>query len=692
MVFWAPILLIWVRCIPLQPAPVNDKGTRPGCGEVKVPSRPALRSKQCYIRQAAILSTLLDYCASFESGIPAEALASCPTHTYYWTPTTWTTSLPVSSAAAWPPVALFTMANSPLGQFTSTLDYVLKTYPNWKETDFSKHCEKYGNWLTAYTTAYRGDKKAVLGPTLELTPGFVWMGMPKNFTHADGSVSDLSDIGLNGVTELNSWFLGNLQKTDENGTALNEEFLFHTIFGPFDKCTEEYCKAIGFLGNADMTGIGVMITYYIGAVFATAYLIAFTIERFKQAKRQHASRQGMPMRAATFGHIASKRVLEAFHGSFFGYITAAMMLSVSMLVAGIYIAVDKIDKNKLPVDERESFFGSASMYDMSLSMASCVFSIFPILVGYCFMRAPEQGQGANHKKWLRRAVLFLVWALITVVLFLSPRGEMDYEDRKLNPKSISEFERREYEATYICDARGGKIYWNVVKAFQFMVIGVPLIWFVATVFVFKGFAIARFRDSPTLQRLRKGWHLIPAYAALLFMWASLGFLQWYRQRIRNSSGKLGDESQWGFGQILALFVWAPTIVEFAYILIWGLEDSLQSHMPPNLHLTVERKSSNIQPGNMDYHHGDAITTNNDQPDFEAGGYKKVPVITSTATTAYDTSYVSPMATPQPIQVQQVAIADGFYAQNASGNWVLVTKEQAAMMPGCMHVVNGKVVP
>lgn len=40
---------------------------------------------------------------------------------------------------------------------------------------------------------------------------------------------------------------------------------------------------------------------------------------------------------------------------------------------------------------------------------------------------------------------------------------MDYEDRKLNPKSISEFERREYEATYICDARGGKIYWNVVK-------------------------------------------------------------------------------------------------------------------------------------------------------------------------------------------------------------------------------------
>lgn len=108
---------------------------------------------------------------------------------------------------------------------------------------------------------------------------------------------------------------------------------------------------------------------------------------------------------------------------------------------------------------------------------------------------------------------------------------------------------------------------NHHKAFQFMVIGVPLIWFVATVFVFKGFAIARFRDSPTLQRLRKGWHLIPAYAALLFMWASLGFLQWYRQRIRNSSGKLGDESQWGFGQILALFVWAPTIVEFAYILI-----------------------------------------------------------------------------------------------------------------------------
>ncbi|TLS23381.1 uncharacterized protein PpBr36_06475 [Pyricularia pennisetigena] len=591
------------------------------------------------------------------------------------------------------------MAASALAKFNSTTDYILQSYPRWQDMDFSKNCTIYGAWLTAYITTYRfvipvSDKKAVLGPNLQLTPVFVGMALPDNFKLPEGSLRGKTVAEVNVDAELNSWFYANLQRINANGTlVVNEDFLRHTIFEPFDKCTTEYCTAIGFLGNADMTGIGIMISYYIGAGFATAYLIAFSIERYKQARRRHVSRQGMPTRAATFGHKASKRVLEAFHGSFFGYITAAMMLCVSMLAAGIYIAVDKIGENNLPLDERESFFGTASIYDMSLSMASCVFSIFPILVGYCFMRAPEQGQGANHKKWLRRAVLLLIWVLITIELFLSPRGEIDYDDRKIDLKSMTPLDRQEYEATYVCDQRGGKIYWNIVKALQFMVIGLPLIWFVATMFVFKGFAVPRLRDSPTLQRLRKVWHLIPAYVALVLMWASLLFLQWYRQKIRNNSGKLGEESQWGFGQILSLFLWAPTVVEFVYILIWGLEDSLQSHMPPNLQLTVERKPTNFQPGNMDYHPGDETTANNDQPDFEAGGYKMVPVISSRATAAYDTAYSSPMATPQAAPpVEQVAIADGFYAQDMSGNWVMVSKEQAAMLPGCMHVVNGRVVP
>ncbi|TLD17062.1 uncharacterized protein PgNI_00726 [Pyricularia grisea] len=582
------------------------------------------------------------------------------------------------------------MANSSLGQFDTTLDYVVEQYPRLQDMDFSKNCTIFGEWLTAYTTTYRRDKKSVLGPLLLLTPDFVKMALPDGFDSPYASLPQTKEVLLAYYADLNSWYLAKfLGYNEANVTKAEEDLLVKILYDPMDKCKVEFCQAIGFIGNADMTGIGVMISYYIGAGLATAYLIAFTIERYKQAKRQHASRQGIPMRAATFGHKASKRVLEAFHGSFFGYITASMMLCVSMLVAGIYIAIDKINQN---IDDRDSVFGTASRYDMSLSMASCVFIIFPILVGYCFMRAPEQGQGAKHKKWLRRAVLFLVWALITVEVFLSPRGESDYDSRKVDTSTMTQVQRRDYDAEYLCDQRGGHIYWNIVKALQIMVIGLPLIWLVATVFVFKGFAIPRLRDSPTLQRLRKTWHLIPAYAALVLMWASLFFLQWYRQKIRNNSGKLGEESQWGFGQILALFLWAPTIVEFVYILIWGLEDSLQSHMPPNHQLTVERKSNNVQPGNMDFQHGDEITANNDQPDFEAGGYKKVPVISSIATTGYDTAYSSPMPTPLANPVQQVAIADGFYAQDMSGNWVLVSKDQAAMMPGCMHVVNGKVVP
>lgn len=563
----------------------------------------------------------------------------------------------------------------------NTSSYVLAKYPKWQDMDFGKNCSLYGLWLALYATAPQLDKSGVVGPSMMLTPALVNQALPADFTlPANESQPALGTF----TTELNTWFYENMVEFDEKGDMIvNEDFLGHVIIDPIGNCQVEYCKAIGLIGNPDMTGIGVMITYYIGAILATAYLIAFTIERCKQSKKRSAQSQGRPLRAATFARSGSKRLLEAFHGSFFGYITAAMMLSVSMLIAGMFVAVQGIRENNVPDSEMTTLFTGTKVYDISLSMLSCLFSICPILVGYCFLRAPEQGQGAFHKIWLRRSVLAVIWVLTTLVMFLSPRGEIDFNGRSFwsTPKSRNdpELDRRYKDASYICDQRGGATYWSMLLIAQILVVGLPVFWFICTTFVVTGFSIPGLRDNATLRRLGRVMHLLPAYLFVLVMWASLLSLQLYRQMIRINSGNQGDESTWGFGQILALFVWAPTIVEFLYILFWGLEDSISSHMPPKYQLSITRKTTEgvqtVRVHGEDYN--EISMADDSQRDCEAGNYKKNAMAMSTAVTP----------PPEP----QMAIANGFYAQDASGNWHGISQEQAAVTPGCVQVLNGHVL-
>lgn len=44
---------------------------------------------------------------------------------------------------------------------------------------------------------------------------------------------------------------------DEELWESNPDWLYYALYAPIDKCPDEYCKALGRTGNADVTGIGV---------------------------------------------------------------------------------------------------------------------------------------------------------------------------------------------------------------------------------------------------------------------------------------------------------------------------------------------------------------------------------------------------------------------------------------------------
>ena len=64
-------------------------------------------------------------------------------------------------------------------------------------------------------------------------------------------------------------------------------------------------------------------------------------------------------------------------------------------------------------------------------------------------------------------------------------------------------------------------------------------------------------------------YLLAAYA-LFDSYYDIRFL-WYLRNQEKDIASNDTENEWGYGQILAVFVWVPVLVEYFYVLGWGLK-------------------------------------------------------------------------------------------------------------------------
>ena len=64
---------------------------------------------------------------------------------------------------------------------------------------------------------------------------------------------------------------------------------------------------------------------------------------------------------------------------------------------------------------------------------------------------------------------------------------------------------------------------------------------------------------------------------------------WYLRKLEQDISSADNEDEWGYGQILALFVWVPIFVEYFYV--FGLERNLWGKKNADLKTkTVQRRS------------------------------------------------------------------------------------------------------
>jgi Na+/melibiose symporter-like transporter len=218
-----------------------------------------------------------------------------------------------------------------------------------------------------------------------------------------------------------------------------------------------------------------------------------------------------------------------------------------MLFAALYSArVLKHDRAR----QRESqvyIFNLTGFYDIKLALLTTLFSALPL---YLLALIGDQHK---RRRWQRYALVLLAYVLCVVLTFYSPRAEWDYGIEK---------------ATKIeCDNRGGNTYRKGVHALQSIVIALPAVWTPLWFIIRNPFNIERLSHSKWLTRARPWFLVTSGTLTLVGMWALLGSFIQLRSQVIDAAGDSDQSNQLGFGQVLALFIWAPLVVALGYTIL-----------------------------------------------------------------------------------------------------------------------------
>jgi len=313
-----------------------------------------------------------------------------------------------------------------------------------------------------------------------------------------------------------------------------------------ENCRYETCVALDWEGIADLAGVGMVITYFLEAIITTLLFVLMSLDHHVSGKSHVGNflvRCGLPRL-----HIPY-RLSAAMHGSLDEFLNSAIVFALSMLAASIF----------------ENAFNTmtqgveTTVYATLLSMLLPLFTVFPVAI----LQATARGTLRRSRLRVAIWVLMIVLMVIVCVLAMAAFKFLNHTEKggfyiRISPQQ--NFERwcapTEQEFSVLPAIYTGAATFAFTFAFWFIVvrdhyfIGIPF-----------------FGPHRGLNKMREVWWLVVAGLNLIGMWTYLVLFTEYRRLIVQLAGYSQQDTRWSVGQVLALFTWAPVVVDFLYILI-----------------------------------------------------------------------------------------------------------------------------
>jgi hypothetical protein len=257
-----------------------------------------------------------------------------------------------------------------------------------------------------------------------------------------------------------------------------------------------------------------LVTYVVQAVLVTLYLAVLLLLRFDK----------LPQTSRNVSWIS--RTLVAVQHSTATFLGASFVFSIAMLLASIVTLATV----------REQELEGATLSTRVLATLMPISSVFPVvLLQLAASRMLRRGKG-------RGALWGLVCMLLIVILCLSRAFSLNHD----NMAQCFQFDSMLYVRTFAYFLAGT------------LVLGILCYFIILSL-------LRRFRERHLVRKICRFLWWASIILAFLSMWACL---VWFIQ-FQIASSKVGvginRDTEWSFGQILALGTWVPVILEFGYL-------------------------------------------------------------------------------------------------------------------------------
>ncbi|KAH8648308.1 hypothetical protein BGZ60DRAFT_521032 [Tricladium varicosporioides] len=302
----------------------------------------------------------------------------------------------------------------------------------------------------------------------------------------------------------------------------------------FDACQKDICKVQGYTGNPDIGGIGVITSYTAEAILVTLYFIAINLQ--------------LGLERAGHGNKISEKFQKALVKASEGLSDGALFFSLSISTAGWV-----------------SFVSGTSYYEKLVFTSANVLALSALFTFLSiFTKEGRKKRGEYILAVLIAAIL--TESAIQYIVYLAEPNEkyMDYACLHL------QFNEDGYHPT-IFEALFFLLFGLSVLA---GVIGILWLWHrrkaknnskhgyqQSTKLPSTISALWKTFDIETIDKWVTVTRIFIQTVAIAVMWVELVYLWKIRRIMSEIAGATWTEGSWGFGQILALFIWLPPIID-----------------------------------------------------------------------------------------------------------------------------------
>jgi hypothetical protein len=343
---------------------------------------------------------------------------------------------------------------------------------------------------------------------------------------------------------------------------------------PFRNCSERLCPALKWEGDPDVSGTGMIVTYYIEAGLATIFFIASAIHILRDVRR--ADLHFTPRIPYAIARRPVERLRKGFAESADKFLDYTLIFSTGYLLAAMcrFVSAFHHYLNDRPVP----------VYSLVGSVFMSAFSIFPAIM----LQSLAQGMRNNLQRQVLWALIIMLLIILNIMVGLvAPRQAPDWTAATVDATVTIALHDLLWEQA--CDDANLKraligIYFGGLV----VLVTNGLWWFVYTLSKYKpatsripqrvkeGFKSDKFYQFWT-QHQRK-LRIVNGIVSGVLMWIFLGMFHWYSRNLAHKAGESDQDTEWIFGQVLAPVAFAQVafdLVKYGFRLFhWQLPGPL----------------------------------------------------------------------------------------------------------------------